>query len=460
MMNRFDTDLDCSNKPPFDSSTFPSITSREEFDLLSYEQQLSAFEEAATEEEILLSEAPIPSVDSVIAVERDLYSTFGDKRFNGAAAYDFLFTRYKPLAVEDLAPPTLTAIACDSEGIPYTYTIPNSSTYYDTENKTITLPVYDARGRVVEFPLKNEFGKYVLSPAITAIDNKNDIIFFPLKDINNVPVSFPFKDAVNTLLIVPPKNQEHLFNVTEAYSNLDTASSNAKDLHSYQFAEFIYSLETAKEGKISFFYSNLEVPSQSATAPMFAAAVYNLTATNAELIDITSLNIDTLIRYYPDRAEHTYNHYKNLGGIAPYTVITPLTGRDIKSLIKNENTKLASYSILASPFWDHNTLIEEYYNTSSTTASRATHTSTLELIDKTDTHTANIGDLQTQINNLKATVNSLSTQLLDLSARYVATNNNVIYNSGVIDTLVSPIVWVNIWTPTAGFVSPGIPTPR
>ena len=459
-MNRFDTDLNCSSSSLFDATTFPSITSRDQFDLLSYEQQLSAFEDAATEEEILLSEAPIPSLESVIAVERELYSTFGDKRFNGAAAYDFIFTRYKPLAVGDLTTTTLTAIACDSEGIPYTYTIPNSSTYYDAENKTITLPAYDARGRIVEFPLKDSFGKYVLSPAITALDNKNDIVFFPLRDINGNNISFPFKDAIGTLLIVPPKNQELLLDVTEAYTGLDIALSNAKDLHSFQFAEFIHSLEVSEEGKVSFFYRDLEVPSQSATAPVFAAAIYNITAADIELTDITSLNINTLIRYYPDRAEHTYAHYKSLGGQGPYTTIVPLTGRDIKSLIKNESSKLASYSILASPFWDYETPIEDYYSNDSSSISRATHTSTLELIDKTDTHTANIGDLQSQINDLKSLINTLSTQLLDLSGRYGVTNNNVIYNSNVIDTLVVPTVWINIWNPTAGFVAPGIPAAR
>ncbi len=450
-MNNFHIDPTCSSTAPYDVSTFPSITSRDTFNLFTYGQQISAIEETATDETVVLAEAPIPSVESVIAAEREVYRTFGDKRFSGIAAYDFLFTRYKPISVEDLTPSVSIASACDTEGIPYTYYIPNSATYYDSTNQKITLPVFDARGRQVKFPLRDRNERFLLnSSALTAIDDNREIIFFPLRDVNGVAVKFPFKGATGDIIIVPPANKDKLLSVTEAYSSLDTAYSNAKDLHGYAFAEYIYSLEEQELNKVGFFYNTVELPAQSATAPIFAAALYNIDTDVTELTSLTSLSIETIIRYYPDRSELTYKHYQSLGGKGPFTTITLLTSKDIVSLVRNENIKLASYNILSSPYWSEDTPVAGYFNS---TPGSVTHTSILDISDKTTVNTDDIKELQSQ-------VASLSTQLQNLRTQYLATNTAVIYNSGIIDTLAAPVVWSNIWTTTAGFVAPAVPAAR
>jgi hypothetical protein len=451
MMNNFHIDPTCPSAAPYDVSTFPSITSRDTFDLFTYGQQISAIEETATDETVVLSEAPIPSVESVIAAEREVYRTFGDKRFSGIAAYDFLFTRYKPISVEDLTASVSIASACDTEGIPYTYYIPNSATYYDLTNQKITLPVFDARGRQVKFPLRDRNERFLLnSSALTAIDDNREIIFFPLRDVNGVAVKFPFKGATGDIIIVPPANKDKLLSVTEAYSSLDTAYSNAKDLHGYAFAEYIYSLEEQELNKVGFFYNTVELPAQSATAPIFAAALYNIDTDVTELTSLTSLSIETIIRYYPDRSELTYKHYQSLGGKGPFTTITLLTSKDIVSLVRNENIKLASYNILSSPYWSEDTPVAGYFNS---TPGSVTHTSILDLSDKTAVNIDDIKELQSQ-------VASLSTQLQNLRTQYLATETAVIYNSGIIDTLAAPVVWSNIWTTTAGFVAPAVPAAR
>jgi hypothetical protein len=459
-MNNFDTEFNCLTSAPYDISTFPSVTSRKTFNFDTFSQQISALEETATEEELLLYQYPLPSIESVTAAERSVFNSFGDGRFNGAAAYDFLFTRYKALDVEDLTSPVLTATACDSEGHPYTYYIPNSATYYDSNNTTVTLPVFDSRGTQIEFPLKDQYGKYILTSALTAIDNKQQLIYFPLVDVNNKLVKFPFKGAVGNIIIIPPANQDQLLDVTEAYNYLDSAYSKAKDSHSYKFAEYVYNIEIEENKKVSFFYTDVQVPAQSAVASLFAAAIYNPAATNADLVDITSTNIETLIRYYPDRAELSYSHYKNIGGTGPYTIIQPTSSKNIADLVKSENAKLASYNILSSPFWSPETNYDQYYNSST---GSITHTSILDLNTKIQDNDNDIIDAQSKINALTAMVNTLSTQLLALSTQYIATNNNVIYNSGVIDTLVNTptnTVWVNIWNATPGFVAPAPPAAR
>ena len=458
MMNNSDTDFSCSSSAPYDVNTFPSITSRDTFNLFTYGQQISSIEETATDDTVVLSEAPIPTVESVIAAEREVYSTFGDKRFSGIAAYDFLFTRYKPLSIEDTTATVSMASACDSEGIPYTYYIPNSATYYDSLNQKITLPVFDARGRQVEFPLRDKNKKFILSSyALTAIDNKQELIYFPLRDVNGVSVNFPFKGDTGDVIIVPPANKDKLLNVNEAYSSLDTAYSNAKDLHGYAFAEYVFAIEEQQQGKIGFFYSAVEMPAQSATAPMFAAVVYNITAADIELTNLTSLDVETIIRYYPDRAQLSYKHYQDLGGKGPYTTLIPLTSTDIKSVVKNENTKLASYNILSSPYWSAEIPKAQYYNT---TPGSVANISMVDVVDRTTTNATNITDLQSQFAALSSAVDSLSTQLVNLRTQYLATNAAVIYNSGIIDTLVVPTTWINIWTATPGFVAPTVPTAR
>lgn len=457
MNNNLYTDFSCNSSAPYNISTFPSITSRNSFNFQSFSEQISAIEETAVDQEILLSQAPLPTVDSVVQAERELYSSFGDKRFNGASAYDFIFTRYKAIDTINNGSAVLTAVACDYDGYPYTYYIPNTATYYDSNNKSVKLPIYDSRGRQVKFPLKDTNGKFLLTSAITAIDSKDELIVFPLKDIDGAVITFPFKGATGDIIITPPPNQDQLLNVQEAYNSLDVAYSYAKDLHSAEFAEYIVSIEKNQQGKVGFFYSDLDVPAQSATIAVFAAAIYSVTATSIDLVDITSLNINTLIRYYPDRADLTYKHYKDLGGVGPYTIIIPSSSKNIKALIKNENTKLACYGILSSPFWSLEIPQEQYYNNS---LGSATHTSILEIIDKTDNNTSLISNLQSQINTLSSTVNDLSTQLINLSTQYLATSALVRYNTNIIDTIVVPTVWINIWSPTAGFVAPGVPAAR
>lgn len=462
-MNNFDTEFSCLTSFPYDVTTFPSVTSRSSFNLDTYGQQISSIEEFATDEEVLLYQYPLPDIKNVKAAERDVFSSFGDKRFNGVMAYDFLFTRYKALNTEDLTNTTAAVSACDAEGIPYTYYIPNSSTYYDSLNELVTLPVYDNRGRQVEFPLKNLYGKYLLSPALTAIDNKAELIFFPLVDINNKVVKFPFKGATGETIIVPPVNRDQLLNIPEAYKSLDTAYDKAKDLHSYKFAEYIFSLETEESKKVGFYYSDVQVPAQSAVVSIFAAAIYDSAVADIELTDITSANIEKLIRYYPDRAELSYSHYKTIGGTGPYTIISSTTSTNIKDLVQSENTKLASYNIMSSPFWAPEAPYSSYYSTPTGPLGSVTHTSILDLNNKVTDNINDITDLKSQVATLSALINSLSTQLLSLSTQYVATNTNVIYNSGIIDTLVdtpSNTVWINIWTTTPGFIAPPLPPAR
>ena len=460
MSNYFETDFNCASSLPYDVTTFPSVTNYGNFDLNAFADQISSIEETVTDEEVVLLKAPLPTVDSVLAADRAVYASLGDARFNGAAAYDFLFTRYKPLDLESSNIPstTIKVSACDEDGFPYTYTIPNSATYYDANTEKVTLPVYDSRGLQVNFPLKDQYGKYLLQPALTAIDSKLNVVHFPLRDINNKAVNYPFRDSVGTTIITPPPNQDILLDVKQAYEDLNTAFANAKDAHAYSFAEYILSVEQISGEFVGFFYTETQMPAQSAaTLPLFAAAIYTEDSNALDLTNITSSKIEQLIRYYPDRSELVYKHYTELGGEGPYTIISPTTSTNIADLIKSENNKLASYNILKSPFWSGDIEYGSYYKD---IQSSVTHTSLLEIVNRTETSENDISNLQTENTNLKSLINSLSTQLLSLSAKYEATNINVVYNSAIIDTLATPINWINIWTTTAGFVSPAIPATR
>lgn len=462
-----DSDFICTSAAPIDYTTFPSILSSKNFNFTAYSAQVSALEEFALDEPLVFQQAPMPAVKDIIAAEKEVYNTVGDRRFSGLKAYEFLHTRYKVLDTTDSMSSSNTSVllasACDSEGFPYTIYIPNSATYYDSNNANVVLPAFDKYGKLVTFPLKDIHGRYVLTnSALTAIDDKGEMIFFPLKDTNNKKIEFPFRGVTGDVIIVPPRNQDRLLDVTEAYTSLDTAYSNAKDADAFAFAKYIISLSNTN--RTSFFYNTVAAPggvSGRNIIPFFAAAMYDLTATNTDLTDITADSLNYIVRYYPDRAVLAYEYYKELGGTGPYTTITPLTGSSFSILIRNENVALASYNILSSPLWSPEAPLETYFNNS--IPPNNVHTSILELHNTGITNAADIVTLNAQVTTLSAMVTSLSSQLLALSAQYLATDTKVTYNSGIIDTLRTTVNWPAIWVtpaPGAGFTPPPVPAAR
>jgi len=461
-MNNTDTDFNCITSSPIDYTTFPSPTARHTFNLNSFVAQLTALDEFTLDEPVVLYDPPFPSTKEVSSAERDVFSTLGDARFTGIAAYDFLHTRYKVLDVTDSmsseGSSLLMASACDSEGFPYTLYIPNSANYYDSAKNVITLPVFDQYGKIVNFPLKDHYGKFLLKEALTAFDNTNELIYFPLKDIKNVKVTFPFKGSTGDIIITPPRNQEQLLNVQQAYNDLDTAYENSKNAHAFDFAQYVYNLEI--NNRIGFFYSSVAVPAQTAVMSYFAAGVFALSSSDAELIDITSNNLEFIIRYYPDKAQESYNFYTNIGGTGPYTIISPTTSTAIKDLILSENIKNASYNILSAPFWSPSTPIDQYYK--NVVSNSTVHTSVLELYTKSIDADIQIVSLQSTVNQLTAAVSFLNTQLTALSAKYEATDTKVTYNSAIIDTLAVPITWQTIWLSPVNpaFIAPLVPAAR
>lgn len=456
------TDYNCASASPIDYTFFPSITARKKFDFQAFTAQLTALDEFVTEEPLVIYEEPIPSPESVLAAEKEVFKSFGDARFNGESAFTFLHTRYKAIGIEDsMSYPDsniLVASACDVEGFPYTYHIPNSATYYDSEQKEITLPVFDKYGVLVVFPLTDNSGKFVLNEPLTALDSVGSLIRFPLKDINNKYVAFPFKSATGEIIVVPPRNQEQLLNVPQAYKDLDQAYENAKTANAYEFAQYIISLETSN--RVGFFYSTVTVPTQNNTIPYFGAGVYNLTAADIDLSDIVSQDLEYFIRYYPDKAQDMYKFYIELGGTGPYTEISSEPATNLQEAVSNENIKNASYSILSAPFWTEDTPVSDYQQ--ATVGPAAVHTSILELYTKAVTAEQAIITLNNTIQDLTNKVSTLSASLNSLNSAYTATSALVEYNSKIIDIIVTPSNWQNIWaSPLAvGYIPPATPSAR
>ena len=462
-MNNIDnTDISCV-AAPFDVSYFPTLTSTANFDVYAYAAQLSAIEELQGDIATTLYEIPTPSADTIMEADRDVYSAVGDRRFNGLAAHNFLHTRYTSLNINDTfgeTSPTITLTGCDIDGYPYTYTIVNTAYFLDQASNIVTFPVYDYYGNQVYFPLVDENGKFVLHQPITAIDAKQQTIYFPLKDINNLKIQFPFKDATGNIVIVPPaKNAEKLLDVNRAYRDLDVAYENAKDADAFKFTQYILSLEQTKQ--VGFFFGTAEISAQNNT--YFAAAVYDISATDTDLTNIISSNLNYLIRYYPDRADLTYKIYQDNGGLGPFTIIRKTSSTNLKDIIENDRIRLASYNILTIPYWSlENTEAVYYAAEGISTPVNNVHTSLLELYSNTLTHTAEINDLKTEVQTLCSTVNTLSAKVDSLISQFTAVSANVTYNSAVIDTLVIPNNWQNIWATTLPplFVTPITPTIR
>ena len=460
-MNR-DIDTICQTAP-YNVSFFPTITSNSNFDINSYVSQLSAIEELQGDIATTLYEVPTPSKEEIMQIDREVFSATGDKRFTGIDAHNFLHTRYKALDVGDTftdALPTITLTACDIEGEPYTYTVKNTAYFLDQKSNKITFPVYDVHGRQVHFPLIDEAGKFILHQPITAIDAIKQVVFFPLKDINNAEVHFPFKDAAGSTIIVPPAgNSENLLDVTVAYAALDTAYENAKDADAFKFCNFLLNLE--RSNKISFFFGTSTISTQNAS--YFAAAVYDLSIPQAELSSIVSSNLKYFIRYYPDRADKVYELYTESGGSGPFTIIKNKEVTTIQESIENDRERFASYNILTIPFWDETKTSSSFYTAEGiTTPVQTVHTSLLEIYTNVNESREDVSTLQAQVQTLSTLVNELSTKLISLQTAYNTTASNVTFNSGVIDTLISPNNWQNIWETTisAGFIRPGTPTAR
>lgn len=455
-------DLNCITAP-YDISFFPTLTSGSDFDVDAYVAQMAAIEEMQGDVAATLYEVPSPSAEVIMDADRAVYSTVGDRRFDGLAAHNFLHTRYKALDITDTfteTTPTITITGCDNEGYPYTYTAVNTAYFLDQASNIVTFPVFDYYGTQVYFPLVDENGKFILHQPLTAIDNKQQTVYFPLKDINNLEIIFPFKDAAGTTVIIPPSStSEKLLDVSQAYRDLDTAYKNAKDSDAFKFVQYVLQLENTH--KISFFFGTAEVAVQNNT--YFAAAVYELSASAADTNNIISSNLNYLIRYYADRADLVYDIYKDNGGQGPFNIIQKTSSTDSKDIIENDRIRLASYNILNIPYWSpKNTEASHYREQGISTPVVNVHTSLLELHTNTVTSSNEIINLKTEIQTLCSTVISLSSKLDALLANFNTTQLNVNYNSGIIDTLVISANWQNIWEDSISslFVKPSTPAPR
>lgn len=455
MMNS-DTEKNCVAAPlPFDVTAFPTITSGKNFNFSTYAAQLSAAEELALDEPIVLFEEPYPTIEEAIQAEKDIYSFSGDVRFTGLSAYTFIRSRYKPLDSTDLyasTSPTITATACDSEGLPYTYTMPNTAFFYDFDQTRMYLPAFDLYGRQIKFPLTNSEGKYLLTQVgvLTAYDANHQIINFPIKDSHNNIIKYPFRDAFNSIIISPPiQSNDKLVDVNQAFEALDNAYSNAKDADAYSFAFFILNKEP--QNIISFFQGVVDTPVN--TVNFFAAAIYDEGATEQDLSSITSDKINYFIRYHEDRSEFVYNIYKQHGGTGPYTIISPTTSTAIADKVKSENERMASYNILSAPYWIPG---QTDFTQSKKTVQNTIHTSVLDLYTSSTDASTRIASLESQVNILTTLVNTLSSNLNTLTANTTAISAQVGYNSSVIDLITPQGVWDSIWSAT---ITPGTTIP-
>lgn len=455
MMNS-DTEKDCTIDPlPFDVTAFPTVTSGKNFNFSVYAAQLSAAEELAQDEPIVLYEEPYPSIEEAVQAEKNIYNFSGDIRFTGLSAYTFLRTRYKPLDSTDLyasTSSTITATACDTEGLAYTYTMPNTAFFYDFNQTRIYLPAFDLYGRQIKFPLTNSEGKYLLTQVgiVTAYDANSQLIYFPLKDSHNNIVKYPFRDAFNSTIISPPEqNNDKLIDTNQAFEALDNAYENAKDADAYNFTFFILDIENTN--KISFFQGIVETPVNIVN--FFAAAVYRDGATDADLINITSDQISYFVRYHDDRSAYVYDLYKQNGGTGPYTIIQPTTSTVIADKVKSENERMASYNILSIPYWSSS---QTDFTFSKKIVQNTIHTSVLDLYTTSTNNTAKIAALESQVSSLFNLVTTLSTKLDTLSTTVTAVSAQVRYNSSVIDLLTPQSVWDAIWLAT---IPPGVTIP-
>lgn len=356
-------DIKCTSNNIVDVTVLPSVSSTRDFDVRTYTASTSAIEFVEKKAPILYYTPSAPNTEIIAQTETAINKESGDPRFTAVNAMQYLQTRYTTLddatTYDKLLQKTFTVTTCDAEGYPLTYTKLLSTVFYDQQNTVIKLPIYDKYGQIVTFPLKDENGRYLLKEAVSAIDYTQNIIHFPLRDTNSNYIKYPFKDALtiqqtntqaqnvdsNVILTLPPRNADLLVSATTAYKELSVASDNAKDAHSFKFVNFLLNSEKIHPDKfLSFFFITLD---NGLTC--FGVAVYK---TSTNITDISSLNFEYFIRYYPDRADYVYKLYKERGGTAPYTPITPkAASAAIDDIIKQDRTTRICRTLLTYTYW-------------------------------------------------------------------------------------------------------------
>ena len=457
-------DISCSTPDInlINTAVLPTLTSTKDFDFNAFVAELSGLESLQGDETLYVYEPPFPSISEIIQSEKEVFSSItNDVRFAAEDVYNFIFTRYRPLDNTDTfatQASTITLTGCTFDGDLYTYTIPNTSRDYikDNNNNEVLLPIYDAYNQQVVFPLTDLNGKFLLVESVTGLDATNKVVYFPLKDNRNVFLKYPFRGIDKKLILhLPENNNKLLYNVEEAYEDLDYAYEKAKDANAFKFVEYIVDLED--EHKIGFFYGPIVSP---ASAYFFTIGVYNISSAEADLIDITSNNLQYFLRYYPDRAEYVYSLYKNQEGTGPWTLITPTSSTNVVDIIKYEKERAAAFTSLTVPYWS----IQEdnkisYVN--NIINSSPVHTSILDIHTLAQSTSKSTTSLQNRVTALETQLSSLSAQFTSLYNFVGVLSTSVAYNSAVIDELVDPLNWGNLWFDTpAGYSRPIDPNPR
>jgi len=82
------TDIQCSSSL-YDLSLFPSVTSKADFNLAAYTNQVQGIEDASGNTVVTLNEALFPSLDYLKSIETQILQHTGDPRFTGKDAYKF-----------------------------------------------------------------------------------------------------------------------------------------------------------------------------------------------------------------------------------------------------------------------------------------------------------------------------------------------------------------------------------
>lgn len=274
-----------------------------------------------------------PPLSTILELSNKVLSNLGDTRFNGLSVFNFLQTRYR-------------VIDC--------------GTNFDTtiDSNTYTLPVYDRFKQLVTFPIIDSNGNLITRDAVTAIDDTNQTIYFPLTDLKDNKISFPLTD-IDKQIISVPKSNDTVTTAAQAYSELDIAYNNAKDAHAFKFANLISNILSTN--RVGFFNGNISTPSESRKLPFFAAGVYDNNSTDTDVKDVNSSKLNYFIKYYPDRADKVQSTLVSRNQSIPNTNIqTSTTAVDTDAIMQTDQNRTAASSIAASKYWDPSDSLDVY----------------------------------------------------------------------------------------------------